>query len=278
LGKNGSGKSIILSQLNPYRTSNDNRKDIILKDKKGYKEIHYSKGNSKYIIKHYYGKNSSQNKSFISKDGEELNENGGIRLFDDIVSNELNVTKDYFTVGRLGDNVSNFIDYSTTERKKYINKFIPNIDEYLKAFEVVREKWSDIRKRLKNLNTDLEKYSEFDVIKKNKADTEKAIESYREDLDNYRNQLTTASTKRDMLIDDINNSYDFPDGTIDKLEYIDSLLNSLYKEMRESERLINENENLKNYNLEESMEKKSKLEVVFNKAESDLDQSNVDII
>lgn len=174
-GKNGSGKSVLLSCLTPFRETNDDRKDIILEGEKGYKEIHITHKKNKYVIKHFYGSNSSQNKSFISKNGEELNENGGIKTFNNIVKDELRVTHDYFKVGRLGNNVRNFIDLKTAERKKYINQFIPSIDDYLSAYEKAKNVFSDENKKLKSIKGKLEKFDNFDSIKSNKNQLEKEI-------------------------------------------------------------------------------------------------------
>ena len=282
LGSNGSGKTFILSQLNPYRISNDNRREIILEGEKGYKEIHYSKGDIKYIIKHHYGPNSGNNKSFISKNGKELNENGGIRLADKLIEDELDVSKDYFTVGRLGDNVSNFIDYSTTERKKYINKFIPNIDEYLEAFNIVREDFNDIRKKLKSINVELDKYPEFESIVKMRDDTDDSIKEYKRELDNKKSERSSLSTKENIITEDMKKIIDDND-----IEYngdfgysIDQLKNMIVridKEIEESHRLIESHENLKNYDLAEAKEKKSSLEISLVKAENKLDNNSSEI-
>ena len=161
LGGNGSGKSIILSSASPYRGTNDNRPVEPIEGKTGKKIIHFEHNGDKYEIEHFYGKN---NKSYIKKNGKELNENGNIRSFNSVMENELDISSDYFAVGRLGDNVENFINYSTAERKKYINKFIPNIDDYLIAYKNSSEKVTTYNKRLKSLNVQLEKYGTLEEL------------------------------------------------------------------------------------------------------------------
>lgn len=93
LGGNGSGKSVIMSSLQPYKESFDDRKTLILEGTEGRKEIDYLHNGHKYEIVHIYAKTAQ---SFISKDGVELNENGGVRTFEEIVSKELGITKDFF--------------------------------------------------------------------------------------------------------------------------------------------------------------------------------------
>ena len=57
IGKNGSGKTSILSNLHPFAYPGTmdirNNTDMILKDNDGYKEIHILDDDNMYIIKHW---------------------------------------------------------------------------------------------------------------------------------------------------------------------------------------------------------------------------------
>ena len=86
LGKNGSGKSVILSSATPYRGTNDNRSVDPVEGKTGKKIVHFEYNGNNYEIEHFYGKN---NKSYIKKNGTELNENGNIRSFNSVMEEEL---------------------------------------------------------------------------------------------------------------------------------------------------------------------------------------------
>ena len=185
LGNNGSGKTSLLSILHPFRETYDSRKNFILEGKEGYKEIHIQDKNDLYIVKHYYSKSSTKNKAYITKNGVELNENGGITTFMEIMKERFNLTKEYFTVGKIGSNVQGFIGKSTAERKTYINQFIPNIDEYLDAFEIVNEKYKTYNKDIKSLKASIEKIDENAlVIRKSDLETElKALISDNTSLD-----------------------------------------------------------------------------------------------
>lgn len=193
LGSNGSGKSIILSSASPYRGTNDNRPVEPIEGKTGKKIIHFEHNGDKYEIEHFYGKN---NKSYIKKNGKELNENGNIRSFNAVMENELDISSDYFAVGRLGDNVENFINYSTAERKKYINKFIPNIDDYLIAYKNSSEKVTTYNKRLKSLNVQLEKYGTLDELLSIKQELESEKET-------KSKEVSKKEVRLDSILDDL---------------------------------------------------------------------------
>lgn len=200
LGGNGSGKSIILSSATPYRGTNDNRSVDPVEGKTGKKIIHFDHNGHKYEIEHFYGKN---NKSYIKKDGRELNENGNIRSFNAVMEEELEISPDYFAIGRLGDNVKNFINYPTAERKKYINKFIPNIDDYLIAYKNSSEKVTLYNKRLKSLNVQLEKYNTLDELLEVKKELEGEKETLSKEISKMEIQLESILNEIGKLSQDL---------------------------------------------------------------------------
>lgn len=200
LGGNGSGKSIILSSATPYRGTNDNRSVDPVEGKTGKKVIHFDHNGHKYEIEHFYGKN---NKSYIKKDGRELNENGNIRSFNSVMEEELEISPDYFAIGRLGDNVKNFINYPAAERKKYINKFIPNIDDYLIAYKNSSEKVTLYNKRLKSLNVQLEKYNTLDELLEVKKELEDEKETLGKEISKMEIQLESILNEIGKLSQDL---------------------------------------------------------------------------
>lgn len=292
-GKNGSGKTVILSALSPFRDSNDERKDIILEGEKGYKEIHFTHKKNKYVIKHFYGPNSNQNKSFISKNDKELNENGGIKTFNNIVKNELKVDQEYFKVGRLGNNVRNFIDLKTAERKKFINQFIPNIDDYLEAFSVISEIYKTENQKLKSLNLKLSKFSDFEEIKYNKSKLEEELENIKTNLDvinkniqkiefkinnikdKFKEKLNSLNDDNviiEDLIDDLNKEFDFYRNEYKKvtksLEESNEQINQLFEKFsieNTSFEIINEKINLNDRKILDLTEKNKEIQELIDK-------------
>jgi DNA repair exonuclease SbcCD ATPase subunit len=187
IGPNGSGKTTIMSALHPFADSQDNRSNVILPNHEGYKEIHIIDKNNYYIIKHYYKKTM---KSFISKNGVELNPNGGVRTFKETVKVELDVDEDFFKIGRIGSNVTNFIEFTTAERKKYISKFLPDIDDYLKKYKLVNGKFRELKKEVQYVSDQLQK-----------LDTRENLEILKESVEN---QMKTKEDRASALTTAIN--------------------------------------------------------------------------
>jgi DNA repair exonuclease SbcCD ATPase subunit len=158
IGKNGSGKSTIMSMSHPYMEDMDERgTELILEGKDGIKEIDYLRDDgTTFHIQHYYGK---KNKSFMFKNSMEnnLNGNGGKRTFEDLCTTELGVTPEHFKLIKIGSASSNFIDMNSTARKNFMGKFTPSIEEYLPHFKTVNDKFNATGKEIKYLTDEINK-------------------------------------------------------------------------------------------------------------------------
>jgi DNA repair exonuclease SbcCD ATPase subunit len=234
LGGNGAGKTTIMSLLHPFRDTNDIRTNYILEDHDGYKEIHLKMGNDFYVIKHYYGK---QNKSFITKNEEELNENGGIRTFEATIDEEFSLKKDYFKIARLGSNVTTFIDLKTAERKKYMNNFLPDIDDYLIAFDTVNEKFKNLNNAIKTIRGQLDKLD----TKENLEELEKTLSENIQNIEEDNRKLTSLIDKSEARIEDLGKSLEIDNG-LDYKEFMSQLIKAIEdarKYIEESERTMN---------------------------------------
>lgn len=169
VGPMGSGKTSILSTLHPfaYAGSFDTRdeKDIFLEGEVGYKEIHYKESNFFYVIKHHYTptKTGRSVKSFIMKDGEELNPNGNVTSFKEIVKEELGIDENLMRLVRLGPNVTNFADLKTASRKEYITDLMEELDVYSKYFKKINDDNRFLKNNLSNIVSKLEKLHIVDL-------------------------------------------------------------------------------------------------------------------
>ena len=220
-GANGGGKTTILSSLSPYSGTMDDRNAIILPDKDGYKEIHYKKDNDEYIIKHHYlnKRKSKQIKSYISKNGEELNENGTVKSFEEIVEKELDVTPSFFILSRIGSNVKNFIGLKPAERKNYMSKFLPDVSVYLEAYKKVNNTYLNTSKKIKSVTAEIDKLdneesllSQQDNLNKNLKKVKNVLQTLMADINKNKGILST------LDIDSIEDQYDTAEQKLNKIE------------------------------------------------------------
>lgn len=145
IGQMGSCKTFLLGHHQPFATLGNldvrNSEDMILEGKKGVKEIIYRNGPDEYYITHFYtpAKNGHTIKSYIRKNGKELNENGNATTFKEIILTEFGLDQSFLKLFRIGSNVINLPDMSSTERKNFISSMISDTEVYTMLYRRIGE-------------------------------------------------------------------------------------------------------------------------------------------
>ncbi len=210
-GPNGSGKTSILSCLHPFPTNGnmDVRSDnpIIVPRENGYKEIHISDGDDLYVIQHFYTRNGDKHiiKSYIQKNGVELNENGNVTSFKEIVEKELGLEQDYMKLTRLGSNVTNFIDMKRQERKNFTGKIISEADIYLSYHKKIMADKNKVNIQI-NHTSDLIRRLQVDDL----GELKKAQKSLQHQIENLTAKIEKANSELSVLQYQLNDCGDIP--------------------------------------------------------------------
>lgn len=204
-GENGCGKTTLLSCLNPFSNTgsidvrNDN--SLIIQNRDGYKEVHYQSNDDIYIIKHYYtpkGVGNHTVKSYIEKNGVELNSNGNVTSFKELVKQELDMEQDYLRLMRLGTNVSGFIDAKSTERKSYVGKILEDVNLFLKYHKQTTSTVRELKSIISHTSDKLNKLGISDVDK-----YEKEIKKQEKDVIKIDNSLIEVSNSLAIINNDL---------------------------------------------------------------------------
>ena len=196
-GPNGKGKTVLLSQLNPFATlGNLDVRDnlpLIIPKKEGYKKIVIIDNENEYNIEHFYtpSKDSHTVKSYVKKNGEELNINGNVTSFKEIISYELELEQDYMKLIRLGNNVVNLISLKSTDRKTFMSKLLDDANIYLSYYKKINADCLSLKTlmnhasdKLKNLPSD-DVYTIKEMLetrKEKQTDLEKNLTKLKGDL------------------------------------------------------------------------------------------------
>lgn len=210
-GPNGSGKTSILSCLHPFPTNGnmDVRSDnpIIVPRENGYKEIHISDGDDLYVIQHFYTRNGDKHiiKSYIQKNGVELNENGNVTSFKEIVEKELGLEQDYMKLTRLGSNVTNFIDMKRQERKNFTGKIISEADIYLSYHKKIMADKNKVNIQI-NHTSDLIRRLQVDDL----GELKKAQKSLQHQIEDLATKIEKANSELSVLQYQLNDCGDIP--------------------------------------------------------------------
>ena len=186
IGKMGSSKSSILGHLQPFSTYGSldvrNTEDLIIPEEDGEKRITYIHEDHVYEIKHVYTWNkhtaSHNTKSYIKLDGKELNENGNVSSFKELIKLHFGIDQNFLRLLRLGPNVSNVINMKSADRKAFIASLLKDTEIYIYLYKKLNEELRGMNSALSILSNKLISLS---------ADKEESIkgeaESLKEEID-----------------------------------------------------------------------------------------------
>lgn len=151
-GQNGCGKSTTLHTLHVF---SDDKTFLIKKEDESFepaeKELIVEHNDNEYRILHQYSKTGSK-KSFIQKNGEELNGAGNVTTFENVIFEEFGMENNTVSNSVIGVSEINFIDLTSSERKKQISTLLPNISEYEKLYKTSNDSLNGAKKQIQMLS------------------------------------------------------------------------------------------------------------------------------
>ena len=252
-GPNGHGKTVLLSQLNPFATLGtlDERDalPLIIEGKNGKKHIVISNGQDIYEITHFYMPNKATHsvKSYIQKNGTELNPNGNVTSFKEVVKEELSMEQEYMKLVRLGNNVINLIDLKSAERKTFMSKILEDANVYLRYFKKINTEVNTLKTLITHVTDKIRKtnISNIDVAKEDLQKLEEKLSLEKETLEHFKEESSILqyelSSIPDTIKKEMTDSYQKLDKLKKKLAGNASLtLESLEKETNRLEKTNNE--------------------------------------
>ena len=231
IGPIGSCKTFILSHLQPFATVGNvdlrNGEEMILSGKDGEKEIIFVNNNITYHIHHYYlnKKDSKKIKSFITKNGEELNPSGLITRFSEIIEKEFGIDISFLKIIRLGSNVNNLIRLTDTNRKEFAVKLLKDIDEYLQDYKIAEKKYRECKNQLSGLESKLASYESEEYYKTAEQKLDNKLQNLNDELSKTKEELYKAAGRLESRIGSS------IDGLRDKITELNSQKNKLSKEL-----------------------------------------------
>lgn len=271
IGPNGSGKTTILSQLQPFADVGNldvrNGNNLILKDKEGYKEIQIKKDNDIYTIKHYYFPHKDKNhsvKSYIMKNDVELNVNGNVSSFKEFIKIELQIEPDYLKLIRIGNNVSSLINLTTTERKNFMGKTMDEIGIYLEYYKSVNTK---LRQLDDMISHNVDKMNKLNII--DKKDAQNEIDTLKNELEILTEGYIKCNNKLAIIQENINN--------IEDNENLKDNLKSITKKYNKMTEILERKDKIESFEVSFYDKKIKDLELSINSLENEL-KSNIIII
>lgn len=192
-GDNGSGKSTLINAMNVFPDSNDS----FIPNKCAIKEIILNTNNIFYKLRfiHDVKQNGDREttKAYISKSVNdtpaELNPNGNVSSFKDILYEELSLDPNFISLSQLSNDDRGLADKRPAERKRFVNSIINSLDVYNDIYKSLSKKASSYKNMIDNVIGKLGAIGNIDSLNSNIV----AIES----------KLSSLRSKRDDLISDL---------------------------------------------------------------------------
>ncbi len=154
-GGNGRGKSTVLNHLNPFPDGSNS----FIPDKTAEKDlVLFSEGDTYtiQIISLADLKGRKTTKAYIQKNGIELNENGNVSSYKDIIFSEFELDSNYISLSRLSSTDRGLGDKTPAERKKFTANIIDNLEIYNNMYKTLNKKSLVYKSHINTLHTKIQ--------------------------------------------------------------------------------------------------------------------------
>lgn len=167
VGKNASGKTTLMNSLNlfpdpslNFLSNMDAEKKLSLIDNGNRYDIQItspidSKGSRKVT------------KAFIQKNGLELNSNGNVSSYKDIIFSEFDLDPNYISLSKLSSNDRGLGDKTPAERKKFVSNIIDNLEVYNDIYKSLNKKSLIFKSHINTLYTKIQNIGNIEILNSN---------------------------------------------------------------------------------------------------------------
>ena len=231
-GGNGRGKSTIMNHLNPFPDSSNS----FIPDKTAEKDLTlFSEGDTYtiQIISPADLKGRKTTKAYIQKNGIELNENGNISSYKDIIFSEFELDSNYISLSRLSNTDRGLGDKTPAERKKFISNIIDNLEIYNNIYKTLNKKSLIYKSHINTLHTKIQNIGDRPTIDQRLSTLRNKESELNSRIISLNNQIVTIQAKNSIdeeeakEIQEATNNADSLRSEVDLLKVqIDSIYNS----------------------------------------------------
>lgn len=162
-GSNGCGKSTLLNALNifpdPYSS--------FVPNKPGKKILSLIDNQDRYDIQIISGwKNNKREttKAFIQKNGLELNSNGNVSSYKEIIFSEFDLDSNFSSLSKLSANDRGLGDKTPSERKKFVSRIIDDLEVYNDIYKTLNKKSLVYKSHINNIHTKIQNIGNKDNL------------------------------------------------------------------------------------------------------------------
>jgi len=180
-GDNGSGKSTLYKAIHPLPDTNN----CFVPGHQAEKEMEIVDGGNHYRILFIHGVKSNGDrdttKGYISKNGVELNANGNISSFKDIVYTEFNLDSNFIALSQLSSDNRGIADKTPAERKKYVNTILDTLEAYNDIHKALNKRANLFKSMINSITSKLDTIGDISKLESVEKDNEARLDGLSKD-------------------------------------------------------------------------------------------------
>ena len=197
-GPNGCGKSTLLKSLNIIPHGNEN----FVPSMNASKQLRSLDGNTVYdiLINHPIDShnNRATTKAYISKDGVELNPNGNVSSYKDIVFEEFDLDSNFITLSHLSSDDRGLADKRPGERKKFIASISSSLETYNGINKTMNKKSNYFKAQLNALTSKINGIGSEESVRMTLAGLLSREKTLQDEIDDLKNKIVESTTVVNM--------------------------------------------------------------------------------
>lgn len=196
-GANGAGKSTLLFHLNPFPDGSNS----FIPDKTAEKILVLAHEGDIYNIKIISPadlKGRKTTKAFIQKNGIELNENGNVSSYKDIIFSEFELDSNYISLSRLSSTDRGLGDKTPAERKRFTSNIIDNLEIYNSMYKTLNKKSLIYKSHINTLHTKIQNIGDKVSIEQRLISLKNRETELNSRIMNLNNQIVAIQAKNSI--------------------------------------------------------------------------------
>lgn len=198
VGMNGSGKSTLLNALNVFPDPGD----CFMPDRDGEKFIRLVDNGNVYEINIFSpsdGKGGRKTtKAFISLNGTQLNENGNVTSYKEIVMDEFDMDPNFITLSLLTSIDRGLGDKRPAERKKFVGSVIDNLVTYNNIYKILNKKSLLYKSHINTIHTKIQTTGDKAALEASLGQLTKQANSIKQNLMDINNTIVAIEAKNSI--------------------------------------------------------------------------------
>ena len=192
-GPNGVGKSTIINAMQLMPDSNDS----FIKNMDAQKYLCLTDGINTYQITFNHKlKNGVRQttKASIIKNGQELNPNGNVSSYKDIVQNEFDLDPNYMALSKIGGNDRGLADKTPAERKKVVASIIESLEVYNNMYKILNKKANGYKTLINSIGYKMQNLGTEDGLMSQLKQLDSNYERLNKSINDCKEEITRAKT------------------------------------------------------------------------------------